>query len=250
MLGRLRAKWKPRLTSDGQAEARAAVGRALGDLGLDDRVGVGLVKNGLPDIDWVKIPAGEFLYGKGREPRPMGAFEVARHPNTNGQFRAFLDAEDGYRNPRWWADLSVDQDDRAPSTPRWDEANHPRERVAGRRLAARRSIVAMSFRLDIPWRVGLHQSLPLLLQLLGLYNVCVMLATPGQPANRNLSLFSLLSVGVHSTYVPGRVGTGCPERARACAGNEASDPSVARSQSTGRRGVISTITLGTSLTRR
>jgi hypothetical protein len=62
---------------------------------------------------------------------------------------------------------------------------------ASRRLAARRGIVTMSFRLDIPWRVGLHQSLPLLLQLLGVYNYCVLLATLGQPANRNLSLFSL-----------------------------------------------------------
>ncbi|MFN7930054.1 MAG: TIR domain-containing protein [Blastocatellia bacterium] len=60
----LRARWTPRLTDlrrEPKPLARAALGRALGLIG-DTRTGVG-VKNGLPDIDWVEIPGGEFQYG-------------------------------------------------------------------------------------------------------------------------------------------------------------------------------------------
>ena len=58
--------WLPRLT-EARAEpspaARAAIGRALGTWGLDDRPGVGLRADGLPDIAWVRIPGGRpFLY--------------------------------------------------------------------------------------------------------------------------------------------------------------------------------------------
>ena len=56
--------WLPRLTDierEPTPEARAAVGRALARLGLDDRKGVGLTPEGLPDIDWIEIPGGEFI---------------------------------------------------------------------------------------------------------------------------------------------------------------------------------------------
>jgi hypothetical protein len=108
LLRELHAAWLPRLTDlerDPQPEARAAVGRALGRLGIDDRKGVGLTVEGLPDIDWVEIRGSDFIY-QDRERRRNEPFRIARYPVTNAQFQAFLDAEDGYWNDRWWRDLT------------------------------------------------------------------------------------------------------------------------------------------------
>src|SRR5262249_41274737 len=74
----LRDRWMPRLADivrEPRPEARAAVGRALGMLKadgllLDSRPGVG-VKDSLPDIDWVEIPAGEFQYQNERHKRRL-----------------------------------------------------------------------------------------------------------------------------------------------------------------------------------
>ncbi|MCC6861618.1 MAG: SUMF1/EgtB/PvdO family nonheme iron enzyme [Bryobacterales bacterium] len=130
LLCELKAAWLPRLAGpkcEPQPEGRAAVGRALGRLGLDTRKGVGLTAHGLPDIDWVEIPAGEFIYQEG-EQRKLGCFFVARYPVTNAQYQAFLDALDGYRQDRWWK--GMDRPDRQPAAPKWTEPNHPRETVS------------------------------------------------------------------------------------------------------------------------
>jgi Sulfatase-modifying factor enzyme 1 len=98
LLRELQSAWLPRLTSlerEPAPESRAAIGRALGRLGLDNRKGTGLRPDGLPDIDWVEILGGEFLYGEG-ERRRIETFRMARYPVTNAQFQAFLDARDGY----------------------------------------------------------------------------------------------------------------------------------------------------------
>ena len=127
--GRLRACWLPRLTDierEPAPEARAAVGRALGRLEWDDRKGVG-VSDGLPDIDWVEIPGGAFLYQDG-ERREIDTFWIARYPVTNAQFQAFLDAEDGYRDDRCWRGLT--RPDRTARAGRWSLSNHPRETVS------------------------------------------------------------------------------------------------------------------------
>lgn len=69
-----------------------------------------------PPFDWCIVPAGEVTVDYGswnlarsrysvRERRPfeLPTFAVARYPVTTGQFRAFIEAEDGYADPRWWA---------------------------------------------------------------------------------------------------------------------------------------------------
>ena len=123
--------WMPRLADidrEPAPEARAAIGRALGRLNLDDRKGVGLRADGLPDIDWVEIPGGKFPYGEDKEQREIETFQMARYPVTNAQFRAFVDAEDGYGQDLWWRGL--DDPDRTVGPPEWDEPNHPRETVS------------------------------------------------------------------------------------------------------------------------
>jgi hypothetical protein len=129
LLAELQAAWLRRLTDidlEPAPEARAAIGRALGRLDLDHRKGVG-VQNGLPDIDWVEIAAGEFIY-QGGERRQLDTFCMARYPITNSQWQAFLDAADGYANDAWWKGLT--QPGRQPEAGRWTESNHPREGVS------------------------------------------------------------------------------------------------------------------------
>ena len=122
--------WIQRMTdpvSEPNPESRAAIGRALAKLGCDDRTGVGLNKKELPDIDWVEIPGGEFLYGEEKESRKIEPFFIAKYPITNEQYEAFIN-DAGYRDDRWWEDLSeviIKQ-----VKPAWDQSNRPREFVS------------------------------------------------------------------------------------------------------------------------
>ena len=142
--------WLPRLTDlagDPRPHTRAAIGRGLGLLDLDNRRGVGLNADGLPDIDWVEIPAGEFLFGSDKDKDPQAdddetpqraiylpTFTIARYPVTYRQFQAFIDAEDGFHDPRWWEGLADDDYRRekqgAPGEQAFKYWNHPRERVS------------------------------------------------------------------------------------------------------------------------
>ena len=104
---------------------RAHLWRTLGRLDLDDRPGVG-VKDGLPDIDWVDVPAGGFIYGdKKRKTISLHGFRIARYPITNSQYQCFID-DGGYGNDAWWRALER----QVPERPRWREGNHPRETVS------------------------------------------------------------------------------------------------------------------------
>ncbi len=110
---------------------RAYLWRTLGRLGLDDRPGVGL-RDGLPDVRWVRIPgtrtvrdSGQFpgftglrlgndakpdSEARGDENWPVGAepldiadFELAVYPLTVAQFKPFVE-QGGYREARYWSE--------------------------------------------------------------------------------------------------------------------------------------------------
>ncbi len=91
-----------------EARNRARAGAALGRLG-DPRPGVG-VKDGLPDIEWISIPAGKFKMG-GREERQEGReflcglikqpYKISRFPITVAQYQAFVE-DKGYEQERFW----------------------------------------------------------------------------------------------------------------------------------------------------
>lgn len=124
-------EWIRRMT-DSEREpdpaARAAVGRAVGKLDLDYRPGVALDDRGLPDIDWVEIPSGQFLYGEEKETRELPTFCIARYLITNAQFQAFVD-DGGYaEKAHWWEGLEVHIEQ--PDRPYWSERNRPRESVS------------------------------------------------------------------------------------------------------------------------
>jgi hypothetical protein len=131
-----RDEWLARMTDlkrCPEALARAANGRALSSVTLqngeplDNRHGVGLTSDGLPDIDWVPISGGTVRLEDVKGEFEVKPFRIARYLVTNRQFQAFVDAPDGYGNKQWWKDLVQSP---APSSPRWTEANHPRETVS------------------------------------------------------------------------------------------------------------------------
>ncbi|MEW8411374.1 MAG: SUMF1/EgtB/PvdO family nonheme iron enzyme [Candidatus Thiodiazotropha sp.] len=80
----------------------------------------------LPDIDWVKIPEGEFIYGEGEEQQTiyLEGFRISRYLITNVQYQSFIDAG-GYKEERWWRDLKRPE----PEKPRWGQSNRPRTDV-------------------------------------------------------------------------------------------------------------------------
>lgn len=108
-------------------EMRSQLWLMLGRLGLDDRSGIALRSDGLPDIAWEVCEAGDFLYGESNEKRTLETpFKIARYPVTNRQFQAFVDAG-GYAQDEWWAGLA----ERPAWIPaRWSEPNAPRETVS------------------------------------------------------------------------------------------------------------------------
>jgi len=91
-------------------QRRAEIGQRLAEAG-DPRPGVGVI-NGIPDILWREIPGGEVeVEQQGRF--HVEAFRMAAYPVTGAQFRAFVEAADGYSEARWWQDLerqTVDPD--------------------------------------------------------------------------------------------------------------------------------------------
>ncbi|MCP4468089.1 MAG: SUMF1/EgtB/PvdO family nonheme iron enzyme [Halieaceae bacterium] len=110
--------------SSTEPEQRLVIGDELARLG-DPRPGVGL-EAGLPDIDWVEIRGGEFLYGKDKQTRNIETFFIARYPVTNAQYLAFID-DGGYKNKRWWQGLSKRVTE--PVSPNWNQSNRPREKI-------------------------------------------------------------------------------------------------------------------------
>ena len=113
------------LASEMTHAERALIGVKLSEFG-DPRRGVGLTLDGIPDIEWVKIPAGKVKLQDVVEEVDVKPFRIARYPVTNIQFQAFVDAQDGYGNVESWEGIERPE---GHSSPHWSEANHPRENV-------------------------------------------------------------------------------------------------------------------------
>ncbi|MCG6868545.1 MAG: SUMF1/EgtB/PvdO family nonheme iron enzyme [Gammaproteobacteria bacterium] len=101
---------------------REEIGLRLNQMG-DPRRGVGLDEDGLPEIAWVPVAGGsvklEDIEGEFR----VEAFSIARYPVTWRQYRAFLEADDGYDNAAWWEDGLVRDEEHSPLL--WSFDNYP-----------------------------------------------------------------------------------------------------------------------------
>ena len=97
-------------------------------------VGKGLRQDGLPDIAWVDVPAGPFIMGSddpsfgatARRTVTLPAFKISRYETTQAQWRAFMNAADGYRNADWWSDPTGPAErEEWPREPKWSGADLP-----------------------------------------------------------------------------------------------------------------------------
>jgi formylglycine-generating enzyme required for sulfatase activity len=116
---------------------RLLIGERLDVLGEHpSRWGVGLDERGTPQIDWQPVTGGDVTISvlsnpsdpysevKQRTPKRVEPFQIAGYPVTVAQYRAFVDAEDGWRNQAWWEnDLNRDPDGTTYEFGRF--GNHP-----------------------------------------------------------------------------------------------------------------------------
>lgn len=109
-------------TDETPHQRREEIGLRLNQMG-DPRRGVGLNEKGLPDMVWISIPAGEVTLDTGpQEHFTVSPFRLVRYPVTWAQYRAFIDAADGYYNPAWWEDRPREE---KPGQQLWSSANYP-----------------------------------------------------------------------------------------------------------------------------
>ncbi|MCY4464834.1 MAG: SUMF1/EgtB/PvdO family nonheme iron enzyme [Chloroflexi bacterium] len=95
----------------------------------------------LPMLQWCDIPHGSVTISSivgadeefGEITEQVDNFVMSKYPVTNAQFAIFVDAEDGYCNPRWWAFSEHAQRwfdaNRRASAARFDGETLPRENV-------------------------------------------------------------------------------------------------------------------------
>jgi formylglycine-generating enzyme required for sulfatase activity len=89
----------------------------------------------LPDVEWCVIPEGNVMMDvNGKLTLVLvEAFKMSKHLITNAQYQLFVDAEDGYSNPKWW-DFSAEAKKwrkyhTKPKAPLNQMSDHPRANV-------------------------------------------------------------------------------------------------------------------------
>ena len=96
----------------------------------DNRPGIGVDQDGLPDIHWLEIPGGSVDIERAGEFQ-ADMFFLAEYPITYLQYQAFIDDPDGFSNPAWWQGLEVEAGHKkAPGEQRFQYGNHPRDNVS------------------------------------------------------------------------------------------------------------------------
>ena len=108
-------------------ERRRDIGDRLAVIG-DTRRGVGVV-DGVPDLAWLPVEGseGEYKFEFGEfEVKP---FFIAKYQVTYAQFQAFVEADDGFENDIWWAEMPEKYQKQGLSNQRTKIANAPRDSV-------------------------------------------------------------------------------------------------------------------------
>src|SRR5215510_646657 len=86
-------------------QRRARIGDRLADIG-DPRPGVGLNSDGVPEFVWLPVPGGEIALDGDAGTCTVQPFAISKYLITRMQYRSFLEADDGYRQRRWWRGLA------------------------------------------------------------------------------------------------------------------------------------------------
>jgi formylglycine-generating enzyme required for sulfatase activity len=116
---------------------RALIGERLHEI-TDSRDGIGVFEDGSPDFMWCDVPAGSINLNASKTQAQLTftdaqltfkvkPFRIAKYQVTFGQFRAFIEANDGYDNPQWWEGIGTHS--KIPAQPRPFD-NHPVEFVS------------------------------------------------------------------------------------------------------------------------
>ena len=105
---------------------RERIGVRLAEIG-DPRPGIGVDENGLPKFDWCPVPSGQITLKDYAGTYNVELFFISQYPVTFKQYRAFLEAADGYQNVRWWTNL---QHEPVPGEQYRKIDNHPAETVS------------------------------------------------------------------------------------------------------------------------
>jgi hypothetical protein len=106
---------------------RCDSGDRLAALG-DTRPGIGVTAEGVPDLVWCDVPEGRITLEGNKGRFDVKPCRIARYPVTWVQYRSFIDARDGYRNPDWWVGLAGRQVQPGKQWQRLD--NHPADNVS------------------------------------------------------------------------------------------------------------------------
>lgn len=117
-----------------QHSRRRDIGDRLGVIG-DSRKGVGMYKNGTPDIQWLPVevstePVTIKTHQNEIGPIVISPFFMAQYLVTYAQYEAFVKAEDGFNNPDWWCDFPKDYRSPTLREQRIRAPNNPRDSVS------------------------------------------------------------------------------------------------------------------------
>jgi formylglycine-generating enzyme required for sulfatase activity len=110
---------------------RAKAGHAINDAGSDLRPGV-VDFNWGPDY-WCKVEQGKFIYQEDPNAEIPYDYWMGKYLITYAQWKSFLDDEEGFRSPAWWAGLHTQgqaQQTKGADDQAWKIANHPIEHVS------------------------------------------------------------------------------------------------------------------------
>jgi formylglycine-generating enzyme required for sulfatase activity/energy-coupling factor transporter ATP-binding protein EcfA2 len=107
-------------------QRRLRIGDDLALLG-DPRPGMGVI-DGVPDMLWLPVEAGKLTIEK-RE-FTVYPFFIAKYLVTYPQFQAFLEADDGFNDDRWWVGMLDKYKQQAMASQRTKTANSPRDSVS------------------------------------------------------------------------------------------------------------------------
>jgi formylglycine-generating enzyme required for sulfatase activity len=108
-------------------QRRASIGDRLADIG-DPRPGVGLNSDGVPEFVWLPVSGGKIALESDAGTFAVQPFAISKYPVTWAQYRSFLEAQNGYRQKRWWRGLAERQ--AQPGEQYRQRDNHPAENVS------------------------------------------------------------------------------------------------------------------------
>jgi formylglycine-generating enzyme required for sulfatase activity len=113
-------------------ERRRDIGVRLAEIG-DNRPGVGVRADGLPDIAWLPVtPGGDITLKIDDKVQTfqVAPFWIAKYPVTFAQYQIFVEAKDGFANPQWWKDMPKEYQRQKLDAQFFKGETNPRDKVS------------------------------------------------------------------------------------------------------------------------